>query len=67
MRRPLSLKTRRELTEAIIDRYQAAYRPGKKAILDEFAKLTGYHRRARNPGHERQRESSAQGRWKTSL
>ncbi|MDQ3257577.1 MAG: transposase [Acidobacteriota bacterium] len=45
MSRPIGLKTRRELTAAIVKRYEAAGRPGKKAILDEFVKVTGYHRK----------------------
>lgn len=45
MRRAISLKTRRELTGAIVERYQSADRRSKKAILDEFVKLTDYHRK----------------------
>lgn len=41
----MSLTTRQELTVAVGERYRAADRKGKKAILDEFAKLTGYHRK----------------------
>lgn len=41
----LVLTTRRELTAAIRRRYQAADRNGKKLILDEFVKLTRYHRK----------------------
>ena len=39
------MTTRRELTAAINQRYQAADRFGKKMILDEFTKVTGYHRK----------------------
>jgi hypothetical protein len=39
------LTTRRELTTAIRQRYQAADRVGKKMILDEFTQVTGYHRK----------------------
>jgi sigma54-dependent transcription regulator len=39
------LTTRRELTAAIRQRYQAADRVGKKMILDEFTQVTGYHRK----------------------
>lgn len=45
MSRPISLETRRELTTAIAERYRTADRSSKKAILDEFAKVTGYHRK----------------------
>jgi len=39
------LTTRQELTVAIGERYRATYRKAKKGILDEFAKVTGYHRK----------------------
>jgi hypothetical protein len=39
------LNTRRELTAAIRQRYQAADRVGKKLILNEFIQVTGYHRK----------------------
>ena len=45
MRRRIKLTTRRDLTAAISQRYQAADRNGKKLILDEFVKLTSYHRK----------------------
>src|ERR1039457_4605348 len=45
MRRRIRLSTRRELTAAIRQRYQAADRVGKKMILDEFTQVTGYHRK----------------------
>lgn len=45
MRRPISLNTRRELTQAIAERYKAAEHNSKKAILNEFVKVTGYHRK----------------------
>jgi hypothetical protein len=45
LRKPVSLETRRELSAAIAERYRAADRLGKKAILDEFVKVTGYHRK----------------------
>lgn len=41
----MSLTTKRELVVAIGERYRAADRKSKKAILDEFAKVTGYHRK----------------------
>src|SRR5580704_233118 len=43
--RQLSLATRRELIEVIAERYHAARRTQKKQILDEFIKVTGYHRK----------------------
>jgi hypothetical protein len=43
--RQLRLATRRELIEAIAERYHAAGRTQKKQILDEFTKVTGYHRK----------------------
>src|ERR1035437_1635553 len=45
MRRQIKLTTRRELAEAISKRHRAAERSGKKLILDEFTKVTGYHRK----------------------
>jgi hypothetical protein len=39
------LATRRELIEAIASRYRAATRVEKKTILDEFIKVTGFHRK----------------------
>jgi hypothetical protein len=43
--RQLSLATRRELIQAIAQRYHSAARPEKKKILDEFIQVTGYHRK----------------------
>jgi predicted RNA binding protein YcfA (HicA-like mRNA interferase family) len=45
MRGQIKLTTRRELTAAIGQRYRTADRNGKKLILDEFVKVTGYHRK----------------------
>jgi hypothetical protein len=45
MRRKIKLTTRRELTTAVGQRYQVADRTAKKLILDEFTKITGYHRK----------------------
>jgi hypothetical protein len=45
MRRQITLATRRELTTAISQRYTAADRNDKKLILDEFVKVTKYHRK----------------------
>jgi protein-disulfide isomerase-like protein with CxxC motif len=43
--RQLSLATRRELIEAIANRYQSGTRIEKKEILDEFVEVTGFHRK----------------------
>jgi len=45
MTRRLSMTTRQELIEAVGERYRRANRDGKRQILDEFLKLTGYHRK----------------------
>jgi hypothetical protein len=37
--------TRRELIEAVVARYRAAGRKEKKEILNEFVKVTGFHRK----------------------
>jgi hypothetical protein len=39
------MEARRELIEAVGERYRQAGRVEKKRILDEFAKLAGYHRK----------------------
>src|ERR1035441_5729803 len=45
LRRQLSVTTRRELIEAVAARYRAGGRHEKKEILDEFVKVTGFHRK----------------------
>src|SRR5262245_18469814 len=45
LRRQLSVTTGRELIEAVAARYRAAGRNQKKEILDEFVKVTGFHRK----------------------
>src|SRR6476646_9210210 len=45
LRRQLSVTTRRELIEAVAERYRAAARQEKKEILDEFVKVSGFHRK----------------------
>ena len=39
------MATRRELIAAVATRYRAASREVKKEILDEFVKVTGFHRK----------------------
>jgi hypothetical protein len=39
------MATRRELKEAIGQRYRAAGRWERRQILDEFTRVTGYHRK----------------------
>jgi len=45
MRRRIKLTTRRELAAAIGQRYRTGDRKSKKLILDEFTKVTAYHRK----------------------
>src|SRR4051794_788077 len=45
MARHLSMATRSELVEAIIERYRSSGRTDKQRILDEFVAVTGYHRK----------------------
>jgi hypothetical protein len=39
------MEARRELIEAVGDRYRKSERTEKKKILDEFVELAGYHRK----------------------
>lgn len=39
------MATRLELLEAVSARYRGGTRPGRSRILDEFAAVTGYHRK----------------------
>ena len=41
----LTMKERNSVTRETAKRYRHADRGGKKAILDEYAKLTGFHRK----------------------
>ncbi|WP_018240403.1 DDE-type integrase/transposase/recombinase [Ensifer sp. BR816] len=45
MARRISMATRSELVEAIVDRYRRARRDDKGRVLDEFVAVTGYHRK----------------------
>jgi hypothetical protein len=45
MEKKISASTREELVLAIAERYRAATRNEKLAILDEFVAITGYHRK----------------------
>ena len=45
LRGQLSVTTRRELIDAVTARYRAGGRNQKKKILDEFVKVTGFHRK----------------------
>ncbi len=46
MSRTLTTAARRELVQAVRDRYQAASRDAKTRILHEFASISGYHRKS---------------------
>ncbi len=39
------MSTRKELVEAVGQRYRATDRAARAAILEEFVALTGYHRK----------------------
>jgi hypothetical protein len=41
----VSAQSKREYVQAIYQRYRRARRPEKRLILDEFCKVTGYHRK----------------------
>ena len=41
----VSAQSKREYVQAIYQRYRRATRPEKRVILDEFCKVTGYHRK----------------------
>src|SRR6266478_9579833 len=45
MARRLSMTTRRELKQAVGERYRAAGRWERRQILDEFTRVTGNHRK----------------------
>lgn len=45
MEKKISASTREELVLAIAERYRAATHAEKRAILDEFVAVTGYHRK----------------------
>jgi hypothetical protein len=60
LRRQLKLATRRELVEAIAGRYHEAGRVEKNKILDEFVKVTGFHRKHAIRALKRSNGNSAQ-------
>ena len=41
----ITAATRRELTDAVMERYQRASAGERSRILDEFVALTGFHRK----------------------
>lgn len=43
--RKVSMATRRELTDAVGERYRSANRASKGKVLDEFIAITGFHRK----------------------
>ena len=43
--RKVSMSTKEELVAAVRERYRLADREGKGRILDEFVRITGYHRK----------------------
>ncbi len=45
MKRQMSMESRRELILSISERYRVGSRSVKRLILDEFAAVTGYHRK----------------------
>ena len=45
LRGRLSLASRRELTQALAERYAGSTRSQKQQILEEFTKVTGFHRK----------------------
>jgi hypothetical protein len=45
MTKQLKVATRRELIEAVAQRYHAGTRAEKQQILDELVKVTGFHRK----------------------
>jgi hypothetical protein len=60
------MEARRELIEAVGDRYRKSERVEKKKILDEFVELAGYHRKHAIRGIEEraQRQNSSSGNGK---
>jgi hypothetical protein len=62
MGRQIKLITRRELTSVIRLRYESADRSSKKTVLDEFVKVTGYHRKRNSDlNHGNRRPAEAAG------
>ena len=54
MARQLSIATRRELKQVVGERHLAAGRRERRQILDDFTRVTGYHRKhALRVSHQR--------------
>lgn len=58
MARRISMATRMEVVEAIIERYRSSCRADKQRILDEFVAATGYHRKHAIPVLARRKKRS---------
>ena len=61
MRRELGKVTRRELIDAVGRRYRDGASEKKKAILNEFVEVTGYHRKHAIRLFRSERESKPAG------
>ncbi len=46
MKKPMTLRARRELVAAVRQRYQGGDREAKARILQEFSSMSGYHRKS---------------------
>ena len=50
MSKTVSVQARRELVQALRSRYRASLRTEKTRILQEFASISGYHRKSLSSG-----------------